>query len=315
MSFFDKLDTVKYWANRFLWPTLFLIIGVVLLRMGLVPNIETLNNGETIEVKQNSQFLYASLFFIFASVVWFLFLFNIFRTALSYVIMAVLAAVSIGVLYWDYKIIQDKLVYDAAYDARDVEIRTRMYDIKNAELAYREMHGKYTANVDSLIDFIKNGEKMKILKVGAIPGRAIYPEERTMLYGPKDNRPLDNLMTEVEAARLAKMPQFFPDLKGFKRDTSYIPVMDALFKDERYIENRNKLGATLEFHPDSLKYVPFTKDLARIDTSSIERDELKIQTIRIQMTHPMQSKTTGDTSRFVYTIGALDENHLRENWK
>mgnify|MGYP003654556757 FL=1 len=62
MSFFDKLDTVKYWANRFLWPTLFLIIGVVLLRMGLVPNIETLNNGETIEVKQNSQFLYNGSF-------------------------------------------------------------------------------------------------------------------------------------------------------------------------------------------------------------------------------------------------------------
>jgi hypothetical protein len=316
MSFFETLDKIKFWANRFFWPTLFLIIGLILLNMAINPSVETLNNGEVIEVSQNSTFKYASLFFILASVIWFLYLFNVIRSAVSFIVMGVLAILAVGILYWDYAVIQDKLEYDAAYDLRDVNIQARMTDLKNAQLAYREATGSYTANIDTLIHFVKTGNKMKITKNGAIPARAILPEERTWLYGPKDNRPLDNLMTEVEAAALAKMEKHYADLEGFRRDTNYIPVMEAIFTDERYIESRNKIGEDLiPFYADSLRYVPFTKNEVRMDTSHIEREGVKIQTLLLEMKHPMESKTPGDTTHAVYTIGDLDNNHLRESWR
>ncbi len=278
--------------------------------MALVPEMIELNNGEIKPVSQNSGFLYASLFFLFASVIWFLYLFGIIKSAVGYIVMAVLAICGVFVIYTDYSNIKGTVDFNEAFDVRDLEIKTRLDDIKQAQLAFKEINGTYTDSMDELIDFVKNGEKMKISKMGSVPERKITPEERDYLYN--DDRPIDKLMTEIEASALAKSPLATVDLKGFSRDTLYVPVMDAVFLDEKRLSTRSKIGGLIEFHPDSMRYVPFTKELVVMKTDSVARGEGTFPTLYIEMLHPLSHELEDS---MYYSIGALDDNNLRESWK
>lgn len=305
MSLFSFLDNFKYQFGRFLWPSVFLIIGLLLLKMALVPAEIELNNGKMMPVEQSPLFLYGALFFVVGSCIWFIYLFGVINTGIGYGLMLVLAAGSAYLLYQDYKTVSDDVRYQAEYEKMDRDIKARMYDIKEAQVAFREYNKYFTSNLDSLILFVKTGKKMSVPNIGSLPERRMTPEERDYVY--RDNRPIDKLMTEQEAHAIAKGPNPPADLLNFKRDTIYLPVLDAIFYDERFIERRDKFGAQIGFYPDSLKYVPYTTTLVQMDTNSVQKGELKVPTLQIIMKHPMDEKK-------VYQIGDLYDNHLRDNW-
>jgi len=148
---------------------------------------------------------------------------------------------------------------------------------------------------------------MTIKKLGTQPERKITPEERNLIYG--DKRPIDNLMTEEEAYILSKSANPPADVAGFVRDTNYIPVMEALFNSKRYIKERRKLGGEFDFDIDSLQYVPYSRNLATLDTASIQKGDLTVPTLLIKMTHPMKHPTDGFVD---FTIGAKDDNHFKD---
>lgn len=321
MDFFSFLDKVKYYVGRYMWPTIFLIVGLILLKMALVPTEQVLNSStvaedgtvvyDTVELTQNSGFLYASLFFLAASLVWFLYLLDLVKSFVGVGLLIAMIVCSAIVIYMDYTNVKETVEFRNDVELHDLDIKARMDDIKEAELAYKEFNGHYTDSFDELIDFVKHGKKMKIYKRGSIPERKISTEERDYLYG--DNRPIDNLMTELEATLLANSENPPGDLLEFKRDTNYVNVMDAIFLDTTRVAARGKIGASLDFHPDSLRYVPHTKNKVRLDTSSTVINEVVIPTLYIEMSHPLNEKL-GDDS-LTYSIGDLNSNTLRESWK
>jgi len=312
MTFFDFLDKVGFYAKRFILPAIFLTIGIYLLVVATVPVEEQLGGADnaTVMVNQSSSFLYASLFFLVASVVWILYLFNIIKSIVGYGIGIILVVCSSLLIYADFSNIKATVDFRADFEERDLNIKARMDDIKQAELAYREANGIYTNSIDELIDFVKTGKKMKLNKQGSIPERKISEDEREYLY--HDNRPIDNLMTEVEAAHLALAPNHATDLNGFQRDTNYVPVLEAIFLDEKKMEARDKIGASFDFNVDSLRYVPFSKIPVKIDTASIARGDSRVPTIYIEMVHPLSDQLIDSV---FYSIGKLTENSLRESWK
>lgn len=305
MSIFSLLDEVKYQIGRFLWPVIFLLVGFYLLQEALVPKQVKLNNDTMLDVEQSPLFLYGALFFLIGSVVWFLYLFGIIKTLIGYAVMFALLVASAFLLYNNYATVNDDVQYKAQYNKMDKDIIARMYDIKEAQVAFKEYNRYYTNNIDTLILFVKTGKKMSVPNIGGLPDRRITPEERDYLYN--DNRPIDKLMTEKEAHALAKGPNPAEDLVGFSRDTIYLSVLDAIFYDEKFIERREKHSPSLPFHPDSLKYVPYTTNLVQMDTNSVQKGELRVPTLRIMMVHPMDEKK-------IYQIGDLYDNHLRDNW-
>ncbi|MEX1001669.1 MAG: hypothetical protein WDZ35_06100 [Crocinitomicaceae bacterium] len=309
MSSLEKVDDFFFIIKKYLLPALFLVIGILLFIEAAVPKVVELNNGETIQVQQSKLFLYAAIIFIVVSVVWFLYLFDLIKSIVGYGIMAIMLVGSVVILYLDYKTVQEEVVFKKRYERIEREIMTRMQDVKAAEIAYKQSKGTYTNDIGDLIEFVKTGKTMDIVKIGAIPPRTITAEERDLIYG--DNRAIDNLMNEFEAAYLARSENPPADLKGFQRDTVYLPVMDAIFYSDRYLDNREKIGGELAFHPDSLMYVPFTQDQVVLDTSSVPKGEINVPTLRISMTHPMEDPIEG---RVEYIIGALKDNHLRDNW-
>ncbi|MCB9224817.1 MAG: hypothetical protein R2780_14365 [Crocinitomicaceae bacterium] len=314
MSSLDKVDSIFYLIQKYILPVAFLIAGIVLLKMAVVPERVELNNGTVLAVDQSKLFLYSALIFIVVSVVWLLYLLNMIKSMVGYIIMVAMLIGSAVILYLDYATVQEEVKFNNMYAERDIEIKTRIMDIKAAEVAYKEVHGTYTNSMDDLINFVKTGTKMDFYKEGSIPERKITPEERDVIYG--DDRPIDKLMTEVEAAILAKKNgNKILDENGkwenFRRDTNYVPVMDAIFNSERYLDNRSKIGGTIPFKAEDMRYVPFTEDLTQLDTASIFKGEIRVPTLMISMTHPMEHPTDGFK---VYTVGSIDDNHLRDNW-
>lgn len=308
MSLFDVIDDGKYYVNRYLWPVLFIVAGAFLLNMALNPSELELSdpNKPPAEIWQGKPFMYAAALFLFAGVVWLLFLFGLVKSFVSYIVLAVLLVLSVGVLYYTEQSIMNDVTYNNNFAKIESEIKTRMLDIKTAQQAFKEANDCYTDNFDSLAYFVQNGKKMVIQKVGSVPDRTITPEERDLIYG--DNRPIDKLMTEEEAYWIVKKSAAVPqDLQNFKRDTTYVPVMEAIFTDERYLDKRSKQGGLIGFHPDSLQFVPYCDLLTKMDTSSIPKGDFRVPTLEFTMVHPMNSTK-------VYTMGSLTDNHLRENW-
>jgi hypothetical protein len=60
-----------------------------------------------------------------------------------------------------------------------------------------------------------------------------------------------------------------------------------------------------------MKYIPFCGELTVMDTASILKGEITVPTLMISMTHPMEHPTDGFIE---YTVGSVDDNHLRDNW-
>ena len=167
----------------------------------------------------------------------------------------------------------------------------------------------YTDNADSLIYFINNGKTIKYVRSGVTPARALTREEADFLY-PKENIALDNNMTDIEAKGLslwADAPETTKnDLVDYVRDTVYVPVLETVFESDSYLESRNK-KLEFDFHPDSLRYIPYSGIEVRMDTSSISRGELVIPTLVIEMIHP---DFIDDTLK----VGDLEDNSLKDNW-
>jgi len=306
MSLFERFNEIMYQVGRFFPPTFFLVFGLLLLKTALVPEVAVLNNEQIIEIPQSSLFLYGALFFNIGSIIWFLYLLGFIKTLVGYIIMAVMVLSSTYLLYHDYSTVQIDVEYKAQYDKIERDIKTRLLDIKSAQVAYKEYNRNYTNNMDSLILFIKTGKKMSVPGSGKLPERRLTEDEIKYIYG--DNRAADKLMTDQEANALANSPNPPVDLLEFSRDTIYLSVLEAIFHDEDYIENRDKFKPSHAFSPDSLKYVPFSNNtLVTMDTSSVPKGEIKVPTLYIQMIHPMKADQ-------IYQIGDLLDNHLRDNW-
>jgi len=150
MSSFDTIDDIFYYIKRYLLPAVFFIIGIYLLKIGLTTNELELNNGEVFVYKQDSKFLIAAVLFLTVSVVWVLYLLDVIKPMVGYVIMGIMLIGSAAVLYFDYLTVEEEVVFKVNYEKRAVEIQTRMMDIKAAEVAYREVNGSYTNSFDDL---------------------------------------------------------------------------------------------------------------------------------------------------------------------
>jgi hypothetical protein len=311
MDFFELIDRVKYYAGRYAIAGVFLILGIALLAFGLKPDAHELNNGKIEYVSQNKIFIIASIFFLAASVIWILYLLGVINTKISYAIVAMTAVSGAILIYMDYNSVQSTVAFNEAVEVRNNNIKSRLDDVKQAELEYKELHGTYTDDMDALIEFVKTGKKMRITKNGQPPERKITPEERDFLYN--DNRAIDKLMTEREAALLSVSPICPEDLKEFSRDTTFVSVLESVFKDEAREKTRRNAGATIDFHPDSLRYVPFSKILTKLDTGSVTNDDLIVPTLLISMPHPMNKELKKDSVTF--SIGDTKSGSLRESWE
>ncbi len=151
-------------------------------------------------------------------------------TGLIQIALAVLIVV-LGYLVWDSVMQPIRFQKKAAW--RYDLTKQNLINIRDAQVAYKSINGKYTADFDTLENFIRNG-KLKIVKaIGNIPDS---------FYNKYPRKVAENKAIELGIV---------------KRDTVVINCIDSLCSGKYIL--------------DSLKYVPQTGgEIFELDTATIE---------------------------------------------
>ena len=113
---------------------------------------------------------------------------------------------------------------------REPAVIKNLVALRTAENEFRMQNGRFTANLDSLILFVKTGTKKEVVKEGALT-----------------DKQLEEGLTELKAVRMIQKAQKTGNWKevkeagldGFKRDTISAPLLSSLYKgayDEKTIE-------------------------------------------------------------------------------
>lgn len=135
-------------------------------------------------------------------------------------INVILAVVMLGLAYTLYNSIMTPIKFKQSFEFRSNIVKDKMIKIREAQIAYLDTYEKYTADFDSLINFIKN-DSLRIPKsYGTIP---------------------DSIYNEAKSKKEAEQKAI--ELGIITRDTVLVSVKDSLFKD---------------YNVDTLSFIPFT---------------------------------------------------------
>ncbi|MDP3915935.1 MAG: hypothetical protein Q8R96_19585 [Bacteroidota bacterium] len=136
------------------------------------------------------------------------------------VIQVVLVAVAIILAYLLYTSVERPLDFEKAKKERYDATIERLKDIRKAEIAYKDIHGKFTGSWDTLINFVKTGELPLVRKIGMLTDSMLeagWNEKRALKEG-KIIR--DTIYVNV-------LDTIFG--KGYKiDDIKFIPVKDTV---------------------------------------------------------------------------------------
>ena len=146
-----------------------------------------------------------------------------------------LAVTIIGLGYICYRSIMGPIEFAEERSFREKAIIARLLDIRTAQVEYRNItKAGYSDNLDSLIEFVKTAQMPIVLKEGEL-----------------DDAQLERGLTEKKAMEIIAKAQKTNNwkevekegLKNFRRDTSWIALLDTLYPQGYQI--------------DSLAFVPF----------------------------------------------------------
>jgi hypothetical protein len=96
---------------------------------------------------------------------------------LTKILSIVLFVVSLGLAYYLYNSINSTIEFRESITNTETQITDKLAVIREAEKAFLEQHGHYTANWDSLINFIENGRVALTLRTEKITPLS-YGEEK-----------------------------------------------------------------------------------------------------------------------------------------
>jgi len=148
----------------------------------------------------------------------------------------ILLFVAIGVLtYLCFMSILTPIKFDKEKTQREKEVKETLINLRTAQIEHRDQKGYYTGSLDSLITFIKTGKKKVVLKEGVL-------SDAQLLAG----------LTEAKAAAIVRRGNtreiIENGLEGFRRDTTTVSLLQALYANELTPEE-----------VDNIKYIPFSE--------------------------------------------------------
>lgn len=150
------------------------------------------------------------------------------------IINIVLLLVIVGLVFAIVKSIQEPVEFNKQKAAREAVAIQRLKDIRTLEVAYKSVHGKFTADFDSLALFYNNENMDVIMQVGSNDDSAAVANTENL---KKKNR-------KITSQHMYELYKKGENLVFSIKNS--IPVKDTLFS------NRT------DFNIDSLRYIPFS---------------------------------------------------------
>lgn len=127
--------------------------------------------------------------------------------------------------------------FERQREQRETAVIKNLINLRTAEVEFKTQKGYYTANLDSLILFLQTAKKKDVLKEGALT-----------------DAQLEAGMTEAKAVKIIakgnKREIAANGLEGFRRDTIYTNLIQALYNGEY---DENTIG--------QIVYIPYTDNV------------------------------------------------------
>jgi hypothetical protein len=183
----------------------------------------------------------------------------------------------------------------------------RLTDIRDAQLAYKEVNGAFTDNFDTLYAFINAPLVPLNFSIGSF--HDTLPEAMSYEMGFVIKRSdVPGIAAEMGWAEQDLMDSITADAVAFKvRDTLYTSFYAENFTPEKRADK--KLSPV---NLDSLTFSPTSGERFMIDTTYVNQSGMRVCCIKVQDPTPFgRSNVKKDTLRF----GSLVEAHTDGNWR
>ena len=158
---------------------------------------------------------------------------TIIRKVFTYLILPVCIA---GLVYLNVESIKEPVEFKKHREYRESIAIQRLKDIRDLQVAYKNVNGKYTADIDSLITFYKEGKMKVVMQIGSQDDSVAVANTKALKKRKPRIKPEEMLKLYNEGKSLV-----------FKIENE-VAVRDTLFNDR---EN---------FVVDSLAFIPFCGD-------------------------------------------------------
>ena len=216
---------------------------------------------------------------------------NLKTSKMKTVVQVVLLAVVIILAYFLYTSVERPLDFEQAKKERYEATISRLKDIRKAELAYKDVHGKFTGSWDTLITFVKTGKIPLVRKIGMLTDSMIEAG-----------------WTEKQALKEGKII----------RDTIRVSVLDTIFGKNYKIDE-------IKFVPIKDTVAQFHLGAAWITTGSgikvpvfeakVHNNTLLVNLDRQQVINLNESRRTNGKYPGL-KVGSLEEtNNNAGNWE
>ncbi len=203
----------------------------------------------------------------------------------------VLIAVALTLAYLLYTTVERPLSFEKEKKARYDATIERLKDIRKAELAYKDVNGKFTGSWDTLINFVKTGEIPLVRKIGMLTDSMIDA-------GWTEKKALKEGKIIRDTIRVSVLDTVFG--KGYDIDKiKYVPVKDTVAEFH--------LGAAFVTTGSGIK-VPVFEASVHNNTVLCKLDRQEI--INLNESKRMNGKYPG------LKVGSLEEtNNNAGNWE
>ena len=174
------------------------------------------------------------------------------------VLLGVLAVILVVV---NFRSVMSPIKFEETRAKRDSAVINRLIDIKDAEVEYYRANGKYTNDFDVLIDFVKTQKLYTVKKAYELNDRQlekvadIEKDKRKVREISLSPDEADQIFLELLKSaekkndwklieEIGAMNQEGGDIRSFRRDTTWISLLDTLYHDPN-------------FPVDELPYIPY----------------------------------------------------------
>lgn len=210
--------------GKYLFPTILIIIGIILL---------VISSGQTI------WFSLGGFGILAVGILSILYTVGLISGVVSVILTLVVAIGAIVFGYMNYNVIDSKLQYEKERQKVSDAVIQRLKDIREAQVAYEKENGKYAADFDSLLYFLDHGKITLIKRLGSLPD-TVATDEQAMEMGLIS--PMPEGMTDAEVIRQGLIV----------RDTIEVDVKGYIYDEDYMKKHKTKL------YVDSLPYVPYS---------------------------------------------------------
>lgn len=172
-----------------------------------------------------------------------------------------LAAAIIFLAYICVDSVVTPIQFEETRVAREEAVVKNLIHIRTAEVEFKNQHGRFIADPDSLLLFLKNTPKKEVLKEGSLTDKQLEAgmteHKAVKLIEKAKAKAMSKLKTDDQEALYAYIWENDKDvisagLKGFRRDTIERNMIETIFKGEFNAETIDQI--VLIPYSDNIRY-------------------------------------------------------------